>query len=106
MSDVMFEDEQANQNNSSEMYMNRSKPKQPYLVRLLIKAKLAKTERGANILMVCVSIVCLLISGYLFFGQNLFRKNQVTYIEDIPKEILDTLPPEIVKSLPHHPAHK
>jgi hypothetical protein len=106
MSDVTFDEDQSNQNNTSEMYMSRATSKQPFLVKMIIKAKLAKTERGANVLMVCVSIVCLLISWYLFFGQTLLQKKQVTYIEDIPQEIRNTLPPEILKSLPSRTGQK
>jgi hypothetical protein len=101
MSDVTFDEgTNVSNNNNNEEFMRRSAPKQPSIVRLLIKMGLAKTERGANVIMIITSIISLTIAGYLMFGQQLFQRQHVTYLEDIPEEIRKTLPEEILKTIP------
>lgn len=76
--------------------------KQPKLVRLAMKLPFVKSKRQANVTLIVTAILCVCVSGAVLFstfGGGL-TGNEPTYIEDIPEEQRDEIPPELRESLP------
>lgn len=92
---VQFEEE----NFDKTVIRRRIKNRQPKLVRLVLKLGLAKTEKGANAVLLIISILSLLATGviiYTFF----FKTGPKTTLRDIPPEIREQLPPEVLEQIP------
>lgn len=71
----------------------------PILVRLLMKTGIER--RTAYYILFGIAIICL-FSTYETIRRNFFKSNsgQIKYVEDLPKEIKDTLPPDVLKKIP------
>ncbi len=68
----------------------------PVLVALLMKTGLER--RTSYYILFGILIVCTFIS-FQIVKKTFFPSAQTTYLEDIPEEIRQTLPPEILKQL-------
>lgn len=82
--------------------MVRSGKRVPTLVRLLIKAGLS--QRTAELTLIGILVGCSFITFFVikttFFPGS---SGAPTYLEDIPKEIRDTLSPEVLREIPSRP---
>jgi type IV secretory pathway component VirB8 len=94
MDNVEFPEEEKIENTNG-----YEEPKVPMMVALVMKTGLIKNEKQANFVLVGVAVVFLVLAVSIIFGMRPVKKTP-TYIEDIPAEIRETLPPEILDSLP------
>jgi hypothetical protein len=101
MTDVRFDEER--QQSFSASASRRSSP----LIALVLRSRLARTERGAGAVLLCAAIACFSIAlAVLGSAFGWFSHPQPTYFEDVPAQVRAGLPPDIVQSLPHRPAHQ
>jgi len=80
----------------------RSPNCRPFLERWAKKLPGIRTRRQANIFLLFIALICLAGSVAVLnatIGTG-FDEAEPTYIEDIPKEEREELPPELLNSLP------
>mgnify|MGYP003394651621 CR=1 FL=1 len=95
---IQFEQDKEWEKYKSNSYWNESEH-MPVLVRLLMKTGLER--RTCYYILFGVLIICSFIT-FEVLKKNFFpnSSSSPTYIEDIPDEIRETLPPEILQQLP------
>ncbi|MDO8481700.1 MAG: hypothetical protein Q7S75_01285 [bacterium] len=95
MTNTLFE------NNETELYNKRptAEPKQlQFLVDLLVKAGLRPNQ--ANYVIIGTFIICIFATLAIIRSNSSKGDNRQTYLEDMPAEIIKTLPPEVLKRVP------
>jgi hypothetical protein len=73
MSNVEFDEPDMNNTNAPKSILyGRFEPsnREPFLVRFLIKLKIAKTATQANIILLCIICVFLIATGFVIFRMN------------------------------------
>ncbi|MDO8492694.1 MAG: hypothetical protein Q7S34_03590 [bacterium] len=102
MSDFTFEEDPEWQKLQSNSYWNEAEH-MPILVRLLMKTGMAR--RTSYYVLFGILVVCS-FATFEIIRSNFFPSGSgaPTYLEDIPEEIRQTLPPEILKQIPSRDA--
>ena len=72
--------------------------KQSLLTRFIIKSGIVKSESGATAVMVGVIILSCAVMWFIWAPS--FKKGETIYREDLTPEELQTLPEDIINSLP------
>ncbi len=90
---VEFEEENVNLVPKEEVEEKRP------IAQAFIKTGIVKNTQQFNVLML---ILFLLINGATFFiiKQSIYPQIKTTYIEDVPPEVLKTLPAQLIEDLP------
>ncbi len=90
---VEFPEEKFNTENSY------TPTKTPTMVKWVMKTGLVNNKKQADMVLVGVAVLFFVISFIMMsdFGGS---KPQPTYLEDIPKDVRATLPPEILNTIP------
>src|SRR3954467_1195606 len=99
MADVQFEEEQSNANVFAPR-VGAELQRSPTFIRWVIHLGIAKTEAQANGILVVIAIICILATLGIVVYPRLFKTGKITYREDLPQNVLDKLPPEILNRLP------
>ena len=68
------------------------------MVRILMKAGF-KTERGANIFLICLALCALFFAGLVFWGMNRSNSGGPVTWDQIPQEVRDQLPQSVVNQI-------
>ena len=70
------------------------------LMRLVIGLGLAKTEKGANKILIIVAVVAFLLTAFVLYSSVFKTNTKPVRLRDIPPEVRDQLPQEILDTLP------
>jgi len=93
--EVVFEDSQYN------ALRKRKKRKDPTLVRILKKLHIVKTTKQANVVMFFIALIFFSTSAYMIYQMiNPVPAQERVYYEDLPQDVRDSLPPEILNTFP------
>ena len=96
MADVTFDDPSDNNTPLG----GAVQAKQGFITRLIIKSGLAKTEGGANTVMVVIIVIALVWVGYYALSDGGAGNSEPIFLEDLTEEQRSTLPPEILQTIP------
>ena len=92
---VEFNDEQ---NQNRVLYGRFAQSNQaPKLVTWLLKIGIAKNESQANYILIGIAVISVILAIYIPTTKN---RTEMTFREDLPEEILSTLPTEILNNTP------
>lgn len=102
MNEVEFEEDKWKDNS----YTSKNK-KESKMVIFLIKMKLVNNEEQANILLISISCIFLLISGFLLYNSFFYKApTEPIYLEDLSLKERSSLPPDLLKEIPSRNAVK
>jgi len=94
MSNVEFPEEEALGNSTSGV------PKSPTMVKWVMKTGLVRDEAQANYVLIGIAVIFFMLTFIFIVDWNTTTQQSVLYIEDLPKEELSNIPPEILETLP------
>ena len=74
------------------------------IIKFLIKNRLARDLRGANTILLTFAALNLLVTFIVLNNTyniiNIINRTTPTYLEDMPEDVRNTLPPDVLKNIP------
>lgn len=94
--DVEFNNEQQYQSTTSYGYGEHQS--KSTLVRILLERGIVSTENAGTIIVVVFAVLLIVLGVLILFAGK--SQVQVTYREDLPKDVIERIPPDILETFP------